>query len=49
MRIFKNTGRPSKLSEEPRVAFMPTRVESKKNEEIAELLGITHKVVEYRT
>lgn len=38
----------SKLSEEQRVAFMLNKVEGKKHEEIAEMLGITRKVVEYR-
>ncbi|WP_422859706.1 RNA polymerase sigma factor [Flagellimonas sp. S174] len=38
----------SKLSEEQRVAFMLNKVEGKKHEEIAQLLGVTRKVVEYR-
>ncbi|MGB5459811.1 MAG: sigma-70 family RNA polymerase sigma factor [Eudoraea sp.] len=38
----------SRLSEEQRVAFMLNKVEGKKHEEIAEMLGITRKVVEYR-
>ncbi len=38
----------SKLSEEQRTAFMLNKVEGKKHEEIAELLGVTRKVVEYR-
>ncbi len=37
-----------KLSEEQRVAFMLNKAEGKKHEEIAELLGVTRKVVEYR-
>lgn len=36
------------LSEEQRVAFLLNKVEGKKHGEIAELLGITQKVVEYR-
>ena len=38
----------SKLSEEQRVAFLLSKVEGKKHEEIAEMLGVTRKVVEYR-
>ena len=38
----------SNLSEEQRVAFMLNRVEGKKHQEIAEMLGVTRKVVEYR-
>jgi RNA polymerase sigma-70 factor (ECF subfamily) len=38
----------SDLSEEQRVAFMLNRVEGKKHQEIAEMLGVTRKVVEYR-
>lgn len=38
----------SRLSAEQRVAFMLNKVEGKKHEEIAEMLGITRKVVEYR-
>ncbi|MCX2720335.1 RNA polymerase sigma factor [Lentiprolixibacter aurantiacus] len=38
----------SKLSEEQRTAFMLNKVEGKKHEEIAEVLGVTRKVVEYR-
>jgi len=38
----------SKLSEEQRVAFMLNKIEGKKHEEIAQMLGITRKVVEYR-
>lgn len=38
----------AKLSEEQRVAFMLNKVEGKKHEEIAQLLGVTRKVVEYR-
>ena len=36
------------LSEEQRVAFLLNKVEGKKHNEIAEMLGITKKVVEYR-
>lgn len=36
------------LSEEQRVAFLLNKVEGKKHSEIAELLGVTKKVVEYR-
>jgi len=38
----------SRLSEEQRVAFMLNKVEGKKHEEIAQMLGVTRKVVEYR-
>ncbi|MGB5377817.1 RNA polymerase sigma factor [Muriicola sp.] len=38
----------AKLSEEQRVAFMLNKVEGKKHEEIAQQLGVTRKVVEYR-
>ena len=38
----------SKLSEEQRVAFLLNKVEGKKHGEIAEYLGVTKKVVEYR-
>jgi len=38
----------AKLSEEQRTAFMLSKVEGKKHKEIAELIGITQKVVEYR-
>lgn len=37
-----------KLSENQRVAFMLNKVEGKKHKDIAELLGVTQKVVEYR-
>ncbi|SRX72295.1 RNA polymerase sigma factor [Aequorivita antarctica] len=37
-----------KLSEEQRVAFMMNKAEGKKHSEIAEMLGVTQKVVEYR-
>ena len=37
-----------KLSEEQRVAFLMNKVEGKKHQEIADILGITRKVVEYR-
>lgn len=37
-----------KLSEEQRVAFLLNKVEEKKHSEIAEMLGVTKKVVEYR-
>jgi RNA polymerase sigma factor (sigma-70 family) len=36
------------LSEEQRTAFLLNKVEGKKHSEIAELLGVTKKVVEYR-
>ena len=36
------------LTEEQRVAFMLNRVEGKKHQEIADMLGISRKVVEYR-
>jgi RNA polymerase sigma-70 factor (ECF subfamily) len=38
----------AKLSEDQRVAFMLNKVEGKKHEEIAQLIGVTRKVVEYR-
>ena len=38
----------TKLSEEQRIAFMLNKVEGKKHAEIAEMLGVTRKVVEYR-
>ena len=38
----------SKLSEEQRTAFLLNKVEGKKHKEIAEMLGITKKVAEYR-
>lgn len=38
----------TKLSEEQRTAFMLNKVEGKKHAEIAEMLGVTRKVVEYR-
>jgi RNA polymerase sigma-70 factor (ECF subfamily) len=38
----------TKLSEEQRVAFLLNKVEGKKHEEIAQQLGVTRKVVEYR-
>ncbi|MBT8283648.1 MAG: RNA polymerase sigma factor [Muriicola sp.] len=38
----------AKLTEEQRVAFLLNKVEGKKHKEIAELLGVTRKVVEYR-
>jgi RNA polymerase sigma-70 factor (ECF subfamily) len=38
----------SKLSEEQRVVFLLNKVEGKKHREIAEMLNITKKVVEYR-
>ncbi len=37
-----------KLSEEQRVAFLMNKVDGKKHQEIAEILGVTRKVVEYR-
>ncbi|GGH45116.1 RNA polymerase sigma-70 factor [Mangrovimonas yunxiaonensis] len=36
------------LSEEQRVAFLLSKVEGKKHKEIANMLGVTQKVVEYR-
>ena len=36
------------LTEEQRVAFLLNKVEGKKHEEIAAMLGVTRKVVEYR-
>lgn len=38
----------SKLTEEQRSAFLLNKAEGKKHEEIAEILGVTRKVVEYR-
>ena len=38
----------SSLKEEHRVAFLLSKVEGKKHSEIAEFLGVTQKVVEYR-
>lgn len=38
----------AKLTEEQRAAFMLNKVEGKKHDEIAEMLGVTRKVVEYR-
>ncbi|NNC69436.1 MAG: sigma-70 family RNA polymerase sigma factor [Flavobacteriaceae bacterium] len=38
----------AKLTEEQRVAFLLNKVEGKKHKEIAEMLNITKKVVEYR-
>ncbi|MEZ4802036.1 MAG: sigma-70 family RNA polymerase sigma factor [Gelidibacter sp.] len=38
----------SRLTEEQRVAFMLNKVEGKKHQEIADMLGVTRKVVEYR-
>ena len=38
----------AKLTEEQRVAFLLNKVEGKKHQEIADLLNITKKVVEYR-
>ncbi|WP_296311841.1 RNA polymerase sigma factor [Winogradskyella sp. UBA3174] len=38
----------SNLKEEHRVAFLLSKVEGKKHSEIAEFLGVTQKVVEYR-
>lgn len=37
-----------KLTEEQRTAFLLNKAEGKKHEEIAEILGVTRKVVEYR-
>lgn len=36
------------LNEEQRIAFLLNKVEGKKHSEIAELLGVTQKIVEYR-
>ncbi|MDX1461429.1 MAG: sigma-70 family RNA polymerase sigma factor [Marinirhabdus sp.] len=36
------------LTEEQRVAFSMSKIEGKKHREIAEILGVTQKVVEYR-
>ncbi len=38
----------SNLTEDQRVAFLLNKVEGKKHQEIADMLGITKKVVEYR-
>ena len=38
----------SNLNEEQRVAFLLNKVEGKKHSEIADMLGVTQKVVEYR-
>lgn len=38
----------SRLTEEQRTAFLLSKVEGKKQHEIAEMLGVTKKVVEYR-
>lgn len=38
----------AKLTEEQRVAFLLNKAEGKKHSEIAEMLGVTRKVVEYR-
>lgn len=38
----------SRLTEEQRTAFLLNKVEGKKQAEIAEMLGVTRKVVEYR-
>ena len=38
----------ARLTEEQRVAFLMNKVEGKKHEEIAKMLGVTRKVVEYR-
>lgn len=38
----------SNLTEDQRVAFTLSKIEGKKHKEIAELLGVTQKVVEYR-
>ncbi|MGB5237014.1 MAG: RNA polymerase sigma factor [Flavobacteriaceae bacterium] len=37
-----------RLTEEQRVAFLLNKVEGKKHEEIATMLGVTRKVIEYR-
>lgn len=46
--LKKYQGVLAKLSEEQRTAFMLSKVEGKKHAEIAEFLGVTQKVVEYR-
>ncbi|TGV02717.1 RNA polymerase sigma factor [Flavivirga rizhaonensis] len=38
----------ARLNEEQRVAFLLNKTEGKKHSEIAEMLGVTQKVVEYR-
>lgn len=38
----------SKLTEEQRTAFLLNKAEGKRHEEIAQMLGVTRKVVEYR-
>jgi RNA polymerase sigma-70 factor (ECF subfamily) len=38
----------SKLTEEQRTAFLLNKAEGKRQEEIAQMLGVTRKVVEYR-
>ena len=38
----------SKLSEDQRVAFSLNKIEGKKHQEIADMLGVSKKVVEYR-
>ena len=38
----------SQLSEEQRTAFLLSKVEGKKQQEIADMRGVTKKVVEYR-
>ncbi|MGA9239323.1 RNA polymerase sigma factor [Robiginitalea sp.] len=38
----------ARLTEEQRTAFLLSKVEGKKHSEIAEMLGVTRKVVEYR-
>jgi len=38
----------SSLTEDQRVAFTLSKIEGKKHKEIAELLGVTQKVIEYR-
>lgn len=38
----------SELSEEQRTAFLLNKAEGKKHQEIADMLGVTRKVVEYR-
>ena len=46
MEKYKNV--LANLKEEQRVAFLLSKVEGKKHSEIAEMLGVTQKVVEYR-
>ncbi len=38
----------AKLTDEQRIAFLLNKTEGKKHKEIADMLGVTKKVVEYR-